>query len=84
LGDNAKFVTWIPIDTALDHKQVTLDFVGLARDDFLNSSRINESTAQELDFFKQITAVPVSAHVLRYIDFDDILYQHAVAKFRTI
>ena len=82
LGDKSKYVYWIPIDTDIDHKQVTLEILNnhdirintTALDYLLQQDKVNSSTELESKFFSQLIKVPVPANVVRYVDFDQCLY----------
>ena len=85
LGKDAELVKWIPIDTAVDHKQVTLDLLeqhGVNISDvkgwFLTLPKENKSTLTETTVFELLSAQPIPHHVLRYLDYDTILYQHVI------
>ena len=75
LGDNAKLVKWIPIDTSLDHKKYTLDLLGIDDPKFLAAPALNRSTDAELQLYNQLTKVETPGQILRYIDYDSVLYE---------
>jgi hypothetical protein len=82
LGDNAKHVHWIPIDTELDHKQHTLNILAIHNEnidqetatELIKSNKVNESTVEEIEFFNQLCSIKTPPEILRYIDFDICLY----------
>lgn len=82
LGNNSLNMTWIPVDTDLDHKEYTFDFFEqhgepfLQEDKnwFLSLKKQNESTVEELDFFDKLSAQSTPPEIIRYIDFDQCLY----------
>ncbi len=86
IGEKAKEVYWIPIDTELDHKTHTLellDFFGQnvpseIADWFLKSSRINPSTEAEEIFYQQLAKIQPSIWLIDFLDFDQCLYDTAV------
>lgn len=85
LGKNAERITWIPIDTDLDHKAHTFNFFDAhgvqVRDSIKNwfnsLPNSNTSTPIETKVFETLMALPIPPHVLRYLDYDTILYEHA-------
>ena len=82
-SDNALKVHWIPIDTELNHKQATYDFLkhnGYQVPDqvqtwFNNLSPENQSNEKEKHIFNKLMSTPASPDVKRYIDFDSCLYE---------
>ena len=82
LGDNAKLVHWIPIDTNLDHKKYTLNILAKHNENIdqkiatwlINSNKINESTVEELELFNQLSSINTPPEILRHLDFDICLY----------
>ena len=82
LGDNAKNIHWIPIDTAIDHKQYTLNILALHSEIIdqetanwlIKSDKINESTVEESEFYNQLYNIKTPPEILRYLDFDICLY----------
>ena len=81
-GDRALNVHWIPIDTTLDHKQATYDFLQqngyeISKDiqNWFNAlPPANESTEQEKHVFNKLISTSTRPDVQRYIDFDVCLY----------
>jgi hypothetical protein len=79
---NAFLVNWIPIDTNLDHVQVTFEFLKKngapvsddVKQQFLTMPDQNTSTANELKLYNMLMAEPTPSEILRYIDFDKCLY----------
>jgi hypothetical protein len=89
LGKNAELINWIPIDTGVDHKSTTFNILESRgvnvpeeiKDWFLTLPRVNESTATETKVFELLSLQPVPPHVLRYLDYDTILYQHVIRNY---
>ena len=89
LGKNAELINWIPIDTGVDHKSITFNILESRgvnvseeiKDWFLILPRVNESTATETKVFELLSLQPVPPHVLRYLDYDTILYQHVIRNY---
>jgi hypothetical protein len=79
---NASLVNWIPIDTKLDHMQLTFDYLeknsAPVADDikkqFLNMPKANVSTVVEIELYNMLMANSTPGEILRYIDFDRCLY----------
>lgn len=86
LGKNAEKVKWIPIDTAFDHKAMTFELLEKhgelvpieVKNWFLNLPKINESTPKQTAIYTQLRDLPTPPHVVRYLDYDDILYRCAL------
>ena len=82
LGDNAKHIHWIPIDTDLDHRKYTLNILATHNENIdqetanwlINSTKANESTVEEVEFFNQLYNIETPPQILRYLDFDRCLY----------
>jgi len=82
LGENAKHIDWIPIDTELDHKQYTLNILTVHNENidqetatwFTKFNKANESTTKEIEFFNQLYSIKTPPEILRYLDFDICLY----------
>jgi len=85
LGDNAKNIDWIPIDTDLDHKQYTLDMLAAHNENIeqetadwlINANKANESTVEEIEIYNQLSRISPPPEILRYLDFDICLYDRA-------
>lgn len=79
---NASLVHWIPIDTNLNHVQITFEFLkkngapvtNQVKQQFLNMPKRNTSTVSELKLYDMLMAEPTPGEILRYIDFDRCLY----------
>ena len=87
-GENALKVHWIPIDTELDHKQATYDFLKQngyeiseqIQDWFNKRPSQNKSADKEKHIYSKLMATPVTSDVQRYIDFDVCLYDSITKK----
>jgi len=85
LGDNARHIDWIPIDTDLDHKQYTLDILAEHNENIdqetanwlINTDKVNVSTVEEIDLYNQLCSIETPPEILRYLDFDICLYNKA-------
>jgi hypothetical protein len=79
---NASLVHWIPIDTKLNHLEVTFEFLEKngapvadnVKKRFLNMPRANVSKTAEIELYNMLMAEDVPGEILRYIDFDRCLY----------
>jgi hypothetical protein len=79
---NASLVNWIPIDTNLDHVQLTFEFLekngAPVADDikerFLCAPKENVSKVSEIKLYNMLMAENTPGEILRYIDFDRCLY----------
>jgi hypothetical protein len=80
---NAGKVHWIPLDNGTDHKTATFDFIekfgdiyisNETKEWFKNLGTVNESTQEEQDFYNKLISIPTPSVVLRYIDYDQCLY----------
>ena len=82
LGDNAKQVNWIPIDTDLDHRKYTLNILAKHNENIdqkiatwlIKSNKVNESTVEEIELFNQLSSIDPPPEILRHLDFDICLY----------
>jgi hypothetical protein len=82
LGKNATCVHWIPLDTVLNHKEATLQFINQydslvpqeVADWFLLSSNKNISNNNEKKLYNLLMQQSVPVEILRYVDFDQCLY----------
>ena len=88
LAENASKVRWIPIDADIDHKQIAVDLLKQynaidteTANWFVSTTKVNESTPAELNLFNLLSRQPVPSQVIRYLDYDDILYQHSLKEF---
>ena len=81
-GKNATRVYWIPLDTALNHKEATLQFINQndslvpqnVADWFLTSAVQHPSTRMKKKLYDLLMQQSVPPEILRYIDFDQCLY----------
>ena len=79
---NASLINWIPIDTNLDHVEITFEFLKKngapvadnVKQQFLLTPNANTSTVTELKLYNMLMAEPTPGEILRYIDFDRCLY----------
>jgi len=82
LGPKAMEVTWIPIDTGCNHQQAVFDFLcnhGVTVSDqikqwFVSLGRVNPAMPHEQALYLRLRALPPQPDVLRYIDFDQCIY----------
>lgn len=88
LGTNAELVDFIPIDTGINHKRYVLDFIKQyvnidteIESWFLLLTRVHESRGEKIEFFERLMQEPTPPHILRYIDYDTILYEMAIRKY---
>lgn len=86
LGKHATQVHWIPLDTDVDHKRATMDFInqhGIEIPNsvetwFLTSNPANLSNDQEKKLYNLLMSCPTPPDILRYIDFDVCLYDQII------
>jgi hypothetical protein len=86
LGDNAKNIYWMPVDTEFDHKKHTLELLELYQEPmsekiknwFLDLPKLNDSTEEEIKFYQLLEQVPVNKRTLVFLDFDQCLYDVSV------
>jgi hypothetical protein len=82
LGDNARHVHWIPIDTELDHTRYTLNMLEIHNENIdqeianwlIKSVKANESTVEEIEFYNQLYSIKTPPEILNHLDFDICLY----------
>jgi hypothetical protein len=85
LGNNARHIDWIPIDTDLDHRQYTLSVLAEHNENIdqetanwlINADKNNTSTVEEIEFYNQLCSIKTPPEILRYLDFDICLYNKA-------
>jgi hypothetical protein len=85
LGDTARHIDWIPIDTDLDHRQYTLDILAEHNENIdqetanwlINADKANVSTVEESELYNQLCSIKTPPEILRYLDFDICLYNKA-------
>lgn len=88
LGNNARCVDWIPIDTEIDHKTYTINLlekhnITVSEENkqrLINQGRANESTQVESDLFQKLMSIETPPQVLRYVDFDQCIYDQVIWK----
>lgn len=85
LGASAEEIHWIPIDTALDHRQETLKILSNHDEDvdqettqwFLFRPKANESSPEKIELYNQLCSVSMPPEIVRYLDFDICIYNKA-------
>jgi hypothetical protein len=88
LGDNARCVDWIPIDTAFDHKSYTVNLLKQhnitvtenTQQSLINQGYANKSTKIESEMFQKLMSITTPPHILRYVDFDQCIYDQVIWK----
>jgi hypothetical protein len=86
---HAAMVDWIPIDTSLNHTQLTVDYLeqqGVEIDPamktlLLSNPKINESTADEVKLYNMLMSYETPGEILRYLDFDRCLYGQVLSLY---
>lgn len=88
LGTNAELVDFIPIDTGINHKRYVLDsikqYVNIDTEIeswFLLLPKIGELSGKNNELFERLMQEPTPSQILRYIDYDTILYEIAKIKY---
>jgi hypothetical protein len=91
LGENATLIDFIPIDIDYDHKQHTInlikEYAPISADIeswFFGLPKIHESTKKGIEFFERLMQEPTHPQVLRYIDYDTVLYEIARIKYSNL
>jgi hypothetical protein len=88
LAENSEKVTWFPIDLpAFDHVANTLQFIEQyttipdeIKHWFLTVAPTNISTGLKKQYVNRLLEIPPSSQILKYIDFDQCLYDQIVTQ----
>lgn len=85
LGPLAKKVYWIPMDIDFDHRAHTLSLLEFFREPlaenlknwWLEKEKKMVATGIDLEFYQQLEKIPVEPSLIRFLDFDQCLYDTA-------